>query len=204
MRLTRAVDQAVAGVDGRGLADLHVLGLRLGDLELRFEMRRVGDASQVRAGRHLLADVDGTTCSTPATPARTCSSSTWRCFELHDRPRLIDFGLLHGQPRLHRLGVARELLLGNRQRAASWSASSVDCLTIIVETSALAASCSLTFDLQRRLLVVGFDARGGRFLGERLVAQLHAQVGEAASDAFELERRVLAAPARAAGCSARG
>ena len=56
MRATRPFDDAVARVDFGLLAELDVLGLRLGDLDLRLQPARVGDAREVRARRDLLAD----------------------------------------------------------------------------------------------------------------------------------------------------
>ena len=53
-----AGDDAIAGVDGDGLADLNVFGLRFGDLDFGFEPRRVGDAREIGARRDLLADFD--------------------------------------------------------------------------------------------------------------------------------------------------
>ena len=127
----------------------------------------------------------GTTCSTPAKPARTCSSSTCRCFSSHHRARLIDLGLLHREPRLHRLGVARELLLGDvvaRRRAARRRASTASAIS--VETSCLVGQLLVDLRLQRRLLVVGLDAGRRRLpAGRSVVLELDAQVRRALASA---------------------
>jgi hypothetical protein len=52
-------NDAVARVDLGLLADGQIARLRFGNPQFGLEARRVGDAGEVGAGRHLLADVDG-------------------------------------------------------------------------------------------------------------------------------------------------
>ena len=51
-----AFDDAVAGIDRGLLVDLNVFRLRLRDLDLRFQFRRIGDASEIVARLDALAD----------------------------------------------------------------------------------------------------------------------------------------------------
>ena len=46
-----AGDDAVAGVDRGRLVDLNIFRLRLRDLDLRFQFRRIGDAGEIGARR---------------------------------------------------------------------------------------------------------------------------------------------------------
>ena len=100
-----------------------------------------GDAREVGAGRDLLADLDRHELQNAGDAGAHVELVDLPLLQPHDRPRLIDLGLLHGEPRLHRLGVAGELLARrSRTRAASCSASSFDCFSASVDTSSLAAA----------------------------------------------------------------
>ena len=78
--------------------------------------------------------------------------------QLHDRARLIDLGLLHGQPRLRRLGVALELLLGDGQARRQLVGVERRLLQRHVRDQTLVGQLLVDLDLQRGLLVVGLDA----------------------------------------------
>ncbi len=51
-------NDAVARIDRGRLIDLNILRLGLGDLDLRFQFRRIGDAGEVGSGDDALADFD--------------------------------------------------------------------------------------------------------------------------------------------------
>ena len=106
-----ALDDPVARVDFRDLPDQHVLRLRLRHAHDRLQLPRLGDARQVRAGRHLLPDLDRDLLQHPAMPARTFSASTCSRSHARLRPRLVDRGRLHRQLRDHGLARTRQPLL---------------------------------------------------------------------------------------------
>ena len=149
--LDLAVDDAVARVDLDLLADLHVLGLRLGDAQL-------GRSTSGRATRARLAPAatcwpssTGTCCSTPAMPARTCNASAWRW-------RKLERGLELIQARLSASICDAMLSCGIRDTLLSRSPGApCDCSS----TSMICCTGSSGSRLSRRraLLRFGFQAR---------------------------------------------
>ena len=104
-------DDAVARVDFGLLAELDVLGLRLGDLDFRLQAARVRDAREVRARRDLLADFDRHQLQHAVEAGADLELVALLLRQLEQRVRLIDQRLLHVKLRAHRIGLAGELIL---------------------------------------------------------------------------------------------
>ncbi len=119
-----SLDLAVAGVHGDPLADLDVLGLGLGDPELRLESVGPGHSRQVDSGRHPLSDLDRHLLKHAVDPGADLQRVDLAAPKPRDGPDLLDLGALHlelglvqlpghGQPLLLEVVSLGELLGGD-------------------------------------------------------------------------------------------
>jgi hypothetical protein len=111
---------------------------------------------------------------------------------------LIDLRLLHREPGRHRLVVARQLLPGNLEAGRELIGVELRLSQRNRRNQTLRRQLLVGLDQHRRLFQVRLDAGCRCLLVERVVPQLHAQVGEAGLCALQPQHRVLA-PVRAWG-----
>ena len=111
MRTTRPLRDAVARVDFGLLADGDILDLRLRDLQLRLQPRRIDDAREVRARADALPDLHRHFLQHARNARANLQARRLRPPQRRHRLAPLHFGLLHGQ--LHReraLAVGEPLL----------------------------------------------------------------------------------------------
>ena len=92
-----ARDDSVVSVDGSLLAVLDVLGLRLCNLDLRFEFRGLRHARQVRPRRDTLADLDRQKLQHAVYTRADAQSFHLAPLEVIARPELFNFRLLRSE-----------------------------------------------------------------------------------------------------------
>ena len=90
----QAFYDAVAGVNGGGLAEDDVFGLGFGDFDFGFEALGIGDAGEVVAGLDVLADFDGNDLENAADACANVEGIEFAFLEIVESTLLIDFGLL--------------------------------------------------------------------------------------------------------------
>src|SRR5947199_1241427 len=167
-----AADQAVAGVDRGPQAELDVLGLHLGDVQLGLELLGPGDARQHRAGGHLLAHLHRQLLEHAGDAGPHLERIHLVLSQLVERRVLFDPGALGGELGGGRALVLLVALLFDRRLLDELLGLEGRQLLRDVRQQPLLEQLEIRLRLELRLLALRFHQGHLRLLAEDLAVEL--------------------------------
>ena len=169
------------------LADLNVLGLRLRDLDFRFQPRRIGDAREVRARRDLLADFDRHDLENAVHAGAHLQVVALLTGQREQGTCLVDSGLLDRELRAARVRATRQLFLSDLVSDAKLLRIHLGLPERQRRHQPVLRQRLVHLRLHLGLVEVGFDAGRDGPLLQQVVLHLHAQVCQGGLGGLELQ-----------------
>ena len=180
------VDDAVARVDGSGLADGDILGLGFGDFDFGLEMLGIGDAGEIRARNNVLADLDGDELKNALNAGANVKGIEFAAFEVIEGALLIDFRLLRLNTGARGfLGILGAVIL---ELGADGELLDLHTRKLLGDlgAEALGTEFRVHFVLDFGLFEFAANGCGGGFLVEKLAVDLDLETFEVGLSSLEL------------------
>ena len=183
-------DDAVAGVDGRRLTDLDVLGLRLRDAQLGLQHRRVAHPGQVGPGGDALPFVERHLLQHAGHPGPHPQVGHLPPPQLVQRPETVHLGLLDRELRLYGVGGHPQPFLLERVARIELLLGRLRLLELERRDESLREELTVGVRLQARRLALRLGGGELRALVEQIALDLHLPVAVACLRRFEIQPRI--------------